>query len=371
MRIVITTTLNNNLFHAKLTPLLRSREDIELVVVSDRQGHYYDGITWVYPQGRIRILGRLLSRFVLLLREVFRKDTKLVMAYSLIPHGLFAVFAAKLRRVPVFLHFIAGPAELNFAHDIRVTDNRLIENTNWPKVWEKIAAFFARRADKIFVPGSVTAASLLQNGICSKQIEILHSTSDLSKYSLPKKNQLRDIDIIVCAQLRERKRPMFTLDVIQEMVKANPKITVCWLGDGVMHDEFKVAITQKGLQDNLIWLETDDVADFFRRAKLFLLCSVNEGLSLASLEAMSCGVVPIVARCGDMEYAIKSDHNGIILEQDAQVADYVKQLQKLLSEQSEIKRLSRNARTEIEQHHSFAAAEKKWHALLADISPIN
>ena len=35
MRIVITTTLNDNLFHAKLVPLLRSGDEIEVVVVSD------------------------------------------------------------------------------------------------------------------------------------------------------------------------------------------------------------------------------------------------------------------------------------------------------------------------------------------------
>lgn len=370
MRIVITTTLNNNLFHAKLIPLLKSRPDIELIVVCDRKGNDYDGITWVYPSGNIARLGRLPSRLILLLKEVFNKNTKLVMAYSLIPHGLFAVIVAKLRRVPVFLHFIAGPAELHFAHDIRVTDNRLIENTKHPKRWEHVAGFFARRATKIFVPGSVTAASLVDDKIPPNRITILHSTADLAKYTLPDDNAIRDIDIIVCAQLRERKRPLFTLDVIEKMVNINPKFKICWLGDGVMHDEFDTAIKARNLGDNIMWLETDNVAAYFQRAKVFLLCSINEGLSLACLEAMACGVVPVVARCGDMEYAIKPNENGVILEQDATLEDYVGVLASLFSDLVTLKQLSAAARNEIELNHSFTVAQQKWLTLLNDIEPV-
>ncbi|GAC13694.1 glycosyltransferase [Aliiglaciecola lipolytica] len=370
MRIVITTTLNNNLFHAKLTPLMQSCPDIELVVVSDRAGNNYERVTWVYPKGKITIFGRLFSRFLLLLKEAFHKDTKLIMAYSLVPHGLFAVIAAKLRRVPVFLHFIAGPAELHFAHDLRVTDNRIIENTRWPKMWEKIAHFFTLRADRVFVPGSVTQQSLLNDGVKQERISILHSTADLDKYRLPREDEIRDIDVIVCAQLRERKRPLFTLDVLAKLIKKHPNLKACWLGDGVMHDEFERGIEERGLRNNLQWLETDNVADFFKRSKLFLLCSVNEGLSLASLESMACGVVPIVARCGDMEFAIQTGHNGVILEQDAQIDDYVLAVQRLLEDEQARIKLSETARNEIVSQHSFASAEQKWRDILAQISPI-
>ncbi len=51
LRIVITTTLNNNLFHAKLVPLLRSRPDLEVVVVTDRQGPSEERLKWVWPRG--------------------------------------------------------------------------------------------------------------------------------------------------------------------------------------------------------------------------------------------------------------------------------------------------------------------------------
>jgi glycosyltransferase involved in cell wall biosynthesis len=367
MRIVITTTLNNNLFHAKLVPLVRSRPDVELVVVSDREGPKYERVTWVYPTGWLKLIGRLPGRFLLLINEVFKKDCKLVMAYSLVPHGLFAVIVAKIRRIPVFLHFIAGPAELRFAHDKRVTDNRLIEKTPWPGLWEKVVGMFAHASDRIFVPGSITAKQLVQEGIQPEKVSILHSTVDPKRYSPPELGAPRDIDIVVCAQLRERKRPMFTLEIFRKLVAINPDIKLCWLGDGIMHEEFSEKINALGLQNNLEWLETDNVSSYFVRSKLFLLCSINEGLSLASLEAMACGVVPIVARCGDMEYAIHNKENGIVLEQSASVENYETSISCILNQEQLWERYSKEAIQEIRENHSFEVAEARWRHILASL----
>jgi len=364
MRIVITTTLNNNLFHAKLVPLIRSRPDVEIVVVTDRQGPEYDRVQWIYPSGKIARLGRLSARLLLLIREVFKGKTKLVMAYSLVPHGLFAVCVAKIRRLPVFLHFIAGPAELRFAHDIRVTDNRLIESTRLPGAWEKIAGLFARSADRIFVPGSVTKKFLEHENIKPERITILHSTVDPQRFAPPDNNSCRDIDVVVCAQLRERKRPLFTLEVLQALLSRNPNLKFCWLGDGVMHSEFEQAIDSMGLRENLLWKQTEQVADYFIRSRIFLLCSLNEGLSLASLEAMACGVVPVAARCGDMEYSIHNNVNGKLLEQTATVDEYCESVGSILGNESTWSQYSAAATQEIAKRHSFKHAEEKWRSIL-------
>ena len=38
------------------------------------------------------------------------------------------------------------------------------------------------------------------------------------------------------------------------------------------------------------------MASFYRRSKVFLLCSINEGLSLACMEAMACGAPVLLSR---------------------------------------------------------------------------
>lgn len=365
MRIVVTSTLNNNLFHAKLIPLVRAGMGNQLVVVTDREGPAIEGVTWVWPTGGWRLFGRLGGRLLLLLREIVRGETRIVMAYSLVPHGLFALLLGKLFRKPVFVHFIAGPAELEFAHDRRVTDNRVIARTGNPERWEKMLTVLTKRFDRVFVPGDVTRLSLRAKDIAGDRIVMLHSTVDPERFFPPPDDASRDIDVIVCAQLRDRKRPLLTLDVMAELRRRNPRLRFQWLGDGDMRDEFVAKLMELGLDDVLSWEVTDTVEAYYRRAKIFLLCSVNEGLSLACLEAMACGCVPVVARCGDMQEAVIDGVTGKLLEQgDDQVA-FATAAAEILENDETRKRYRDASIAHVTQLHSFPAAQRAWSTLLS------
>lgn len=362
MRVVITTTLNDNLFHAKLVPLVRSRPDLEVVVVSDRQGPEYERIKWVWPKGIWAKLGRLGGRLPLLIKEIFNPRTQLVMAYSVVPHGLFAVVLAKIRGVPVYLHFIAGPAEIKFAHNVDVSDNRVIERSKHPERLEQIAHYFSLKAEQVFVPGSNTETFLLQNGYKQNQITKLHSTIDPDRY-YPADSE-RDIDILVSAQLRERKRPIFTLEVFREILDRRPGTKFCWLGDGGMHNEFAEALQRLNLRDAVFWTQTNNVADYYRRSKVFLLCSINEGLSLASMEAMRCGMVAITTDCGDMSDTIITGQTGHLLPIDASHEQFVAAALHYLNNPDEWQRQSRQAFALIDKEHSFPSAISAWQNIL-------
>ena len=362
MRIVITTTLNDNLFHAKLVPLLHSGDDIEIVVVSDREGPHYEHVKWVWPKGIWARLGRLGGRLPLLLREIFHPRTRLVMAYSVIPHGFFAVVLAKLRGIPVYLHFIAGEAEINFADNVAVSDNRLIARSRNPHRLERVARRVALCADKILVPGHNTEEYLLANGFNPAAILKLHSTIDPDRF-FPS-DQERDIDILVAAQIRERKRPFFVLEIFREILDLRPETKFCWLGDGVLHDEFATALDRLQLRGVVTWIQTNDVAQYYRRSKVFLLCSLNEGLSLASMEAMRCGLVAVTTDCGDMSDTILTGETGQLLPKNASKEQYVAAVMGYLNNPSELERQSKNAFEIINKEHSFSVAIEAWQEIL-------
>jgi glycosyltransferase involved in cell wall biosynthesis len=365
MRIVITTTLNNNLFHAKLAPLSLSRSDLEIVVVSDRQGPSYDHVRWVWPKGIWKTFGRLGGRLPLLAAEVFHPRTQLVMAYSLVPHGLFAVHLARARRVPVYLHFIAGPAEISFAHNTDVSDNRVIARSRNPQRLEDYARRVSRKADRIFVPGSNTERFLIGEGYDPQRIIRLHSSVDLERYYPG--NEVRGIDVLVSAQLRERKRPLLTLEIFREILRVRPHTRFCWLGDGIMHDEFAAALDKMNLRQAVDWRETDDVGPFYRRARVFLLSSINEGLSLASMEAMACGMVPVVSDCGDMAEVARNNQTGCLLPIDAGVEAYAQAVLDYLNDENLWQRHSQAARQIIRDEHSFASVEHAWREILSQL----
>ncbi len=365
LRIVITTPLNDNLYHAKLIPLLRAREDVEIVVVTDHEGPTLDRVRWVWPRGLSRFLGRLGGRFLLLLGQVLHPRTKAVMAYNIIPHGLFAVVAAWPRRIPVFLHFIAGAADFKFAHNPQITDNRLILRTNHPARYEKLAQWTTRHGNRLFVPGRNTAVSLRELGLPDERIVRLHSTIDPQIYF--RQDESRDIDVLVSAQLRPRKRPLFALEVFKRILEKRPQTRFCWLGDGPLHDEFAESVKQLGLNKSLEWTETNNVAPFYRRARVFLLCSINEGLSLACMEAMACGMVPVTTDCGDMCEIVRNGHTGRLLPVDAEQEIFAQAVLELLDNSIDWQHCSQASSELICQEHSFPAAIKTWKQLLNTI----
>lgn len=365
MRIVITTTLNNNLFHAKMTPLLRARPDLEVVVVTDREGPPIPGVRWVWPRGLLSRCGELFPRLLQLLLAILHPRTRLVMAYGLVPHGLFAVTLSRLRAVPVYLHFIGGPAEIQFAHDIRVVENRVLRRARNPHLWQVLVRRAAHRAKRIFVPGSVTRAFLLREGYAPDTVSMLHSATDPALY-FPG-TAARDLDVIVSARLCERKRPLFTLQVLAEVRSRYPAARFCWLGDGVMHDEFASALRELDLQDVTEWLSTDSVGPYYRRAKVFLLCSMNEGLSLACLEAMACGAVPVVSDCGDMADAVIPGSTGLLLDTDAGLKAYAEAVLAILNSDALRSSCSSAAAQLIAAEHSFPVTERRWREILAEL----
>ena len=369
MRVVITTTLNNNLFHAKLTPLVRARPDLEVLVITDREGPPIPGVRWVWPRGWLRHLGELGARLVLLLVTIAHPRTRLVMAYGVIPHGLYAVWLARLCKVPVYLHFIGGPAEIRFAEDVRVLENRVVRRSRHPHFWERLARRASRRADRIFVPGAATRAFLLADGYAADAVSVLHSTIDPERY-FPVA-QARDIEVLIRARLCARKRPLFTLRVLAQVRARMPAARFCWLGDGVMHDEFAAGLRDLDLQDVTDWRSTDDVGPFYQRAKVFLLCSINEGLSLACLEAMACGVVPVVSDCGDMQDAVIAETTGCLLDGTADEAQFADVIVALLTDPQRSAACSAAAVRLVETAHSFAVAQRRWREILAGVLPPN
>ncbi|HEY3296531.1 MAG TPA: glycosyltransferase [bacterium] len=362
MRIVITTTLNDNLFYAKLVPLLRSRPDIELIVVTDRQGPAYEGVRWVWPQGMVAKFGRLGGRLLLLIKEIFHPRTRLVMAYNLVPHGMFATALAKLRRRPVFLHFIAGAAEVHFAHNPKISHNRIIFRSKHPERIERWANRTAHKVDKIFVPGHMTADFLLQHSFPASQIEFLHSTVDPAIYYYGQEQ--RDLDVTVVAQILENKRPIYTLEALAEIKRQRPEANFCWLGDGPMHDEFAAAVERLGLKDSLTWTITNDVAPYYRRSKVFMLCSMSEGLSLGCMEAMGCGVVPVTSDVGDMREVVRPEETGQPVAVDSPSQAFADAALRFLNDETLWKKYSENSARLIEAEHSFPSAISAWRKLL-------
>ncbi|MCC6476225.1 glycosyltransferase family 4 protein [bacterium] len=361
---VITTTLNNNLLKAKLPPLLEALPDLEIIFVSDRAGPEMNRVRWVVPPSWLhKLAGRLISREVVLWREISRKSVERVMVYNAVPHLLLAYPPAKWFGKKLDLHLIAGRLDLDFADRPDVMVNRVVRRLKSPRGLQKLVRKWAfGYCARLFAPGIRAREFLLEQGISPERIVNIHSAVNPTVYSPD--GSVRDIDVLVISNLQKRKRPELTIRILENVLKRKPDAKFVWIGDGHMRDDVHRLVESSSLRDSLIMVgHTDDVLSYDRRAKIFLLNSLSEGLSCACMEAMAAGVVPVSSDVGDMAEIVRTGETGTLIEKHDDPLGYADAILALLEDESERERFAKNGRDLILREHSFEAIREAWRRL--------
>lgn len=360
---LITTTLNDNLLKAKLPPLLAALPELEITFVTDRIGPPMDRVRWVVPPRWLhRLTGRLISRELILWREIARKRIERVMVYNAVPHLLLAYLPARLFGKKLDVHLIAGRLDLDFASRPEVMVNRVVRRLSNPKWIEslvrKIAFGYCAR---LFVPGCRAREFLLNHGVPESRIVNIHSAVDPDVYQSDGRS--RDIDVLVIANLQKRKRPELTIQILERVLKKKPGAKFVWIGDGHLRNEVRELVAASPIASALEMVgHTDDVLSYDRRAKVYLLNSVSEGLSCATMEAMAVGVVPVTSDAGDMAEVVRED-TGVLITDGDNADAYATAIILLLEDESRRNRLATAGRELIVKEHSFAAVTRAWQEL--------
>jgi glycosyltransferase involved in cell wall biosynthesis len=119
---------------------------------------------------------------------------------------------------------------------------------------------------------------------------------NLFKFS-PKKPSKK---LIYVGRIHPHKNPSLLLQVMAKLVSVDRDYKLDVIGsyaDELYEEFFRDQIRKLALAENvnvLGWMSQEKVNEHLRKADLFLITSIIEGLSQASLEAMACGVCPVV-----------------------------------------------------------------------------
>jgi len=110
------------------------------------------------------------------------------------------------------------------------------------------------------------------------------------------------------------------------------------------------------------------VGDVLARAKVLLLTSDTEGRTLAVLEAMACGAVPVVTDVGDLREALDDGRAGVIVplqgSEETVVLALADAVVALLHDESSRQVLAARARAHVQREHDPARTRAEWQALI-------
>jgi glycosyltransferase involved in cell wall biosynthesis len=247
-------------------------------------------------------LGRLPSSWRKARALVASGEFDLIVAYYLTSYGLMAASIAPGR-------YIAVPAGSDIA-PIRVKVPRLAA-----------ARIAVRRAMGTMAWTEPMAEILRKLGADPRKLLILPRGIDLELFQKPVEAK-RPSGIVRIVSTR-RLRPLFRIDrLIGAMGKlrtAGVPAHLNIVGDGTERSSLEDLVRRSGLEDQITFaggLERPLVANHLKKSDVFVSLSRSDGLSTSLVEALACGLFPVVSDIPSNREVVEHGRNGLLVDGD-------------------------------------------------------
>lgn len=149
----------------------------------------------------------------------------------------------------------------------------------------------------------------------SKNI-IIHNGWDSSFFKPDYKKRNRQFTIIFPGRLVKQKDPLSFLEAVKTLSKKELNFKVKILGDGKLRVKMQKFVKENGLikiVEFKSWLNKSQMLDEYQSASLTVLPSLNEGMSIATLEALACGQYVITTDVSRNSELITPGYNGDLI----------------------------------------------------------
>jgi len=231
---------------------------------------------------------------------------------------------------------------------------------------KKITLWLYNKCDEIAVPyhelkeqlkraGVKVAMSVARLGVAINQFSPTHDKR-LSKMKVGIKSDKSVIGYV--GRISKEKN----VDILREAflkLEKQRNLKLLIVGDGAEENKEEF----KKLNNCKITGFVNNVQDYLKAMDVFVMPSLTETTSLATLEAMSCGLPVIVTKVGFMKKYIVKDHNGLFFPRNNSTMLAMK-IKKLLDDQDLSHKLGKNARKTVAYSFSWERSINKVKRIL-------
>jgi 1,2-diacylglycerol 3-alpha-glucosyltransferase len=167
-------------------------------------------------------------------------------------------------------------------------------------------------------------AKLLANA--SSFIPVTESQLELrKKYSIPE-----DCSVLISVgRLSSEKRALELAQTSIGLLQSNNKLQLIFVGNGNLTQEIEQLFLDNSLENQVIFtgfLPSDLVAEYLKLSDIYVTASISEMHSIAILEALNHGLALVTRKDISYNDTVINDYNGMQLENDLQISDYLTKL---------------------------------------------
>ncbi len=246
---------------------------------------------------------RVFVAFLDILRE---QSIDVIHSHDFEPYK-YAALARRLKKVKKLVH----------------TQHGLVSELNWKK--RLLVRLLRGAADHVCPVSESVAVQLKRLGWIrgEEYVSILNGVN-VEEYILnvAKRDEYRrtleisdDAMVCICvARLAEIKDHETLITGFEKFVVRHQNAKLLIVGDGPLLSSIENLVAKKNLNDSVCLLgERSDVLNLLQMSDVFVMTSKSEGVSIALLEAMSTGLVPVVTAVGGNCEVIESGTNGFLI----------------------------------------------------------
>lgn len=135
-----------------------------------------------------------------------------------------------------------------------------------------------------------------------------------------KKQKSSNYRVCCIGTLSHRKGQLTVLQALSLVSKqVRERLEIVFAGGGNILDKLRAQAERLGLKNNVVFLgPVEDVETVLKTSDIMVLPSMDEGLPLSIIEAMSAGLPVIASRVGGIPELVKDGWNGILIDPTAE-----------------------------------------------------
>ena len=246
------------------------------------------------------------------------------------------------------------------------------KRTFWSKLAanlvRKVSMYFYNKCDKVLVPYHDLKDQLKKEGVRS-EIAIARLGIDIERFS-PTKNKsaskkkvgLNENKLVIgyVGRISKEKNTEILLEAFQKLSHQN-EVLLLMVGDG--HEDLVKKF--KSIKNCKVTGFVNNVDDYLKAMDVFIMPSLTETTSLATLEAMSSGLPVIATKVGFIKNYIVKNHNGIFFPRNSSTMLAIK-IEKLLKNEQLMNKLGISARKTVAYSFSWERSINKIRRLLVE-----
>jgi glycosyltransferase involved in cell wall biosynthesis len=228
-------------------------------------------------------------------------------------------------------------------------------------------------ATAVVVVSDYLKQAIASLGISEGRIIRIYNGVDPERFAVPSRGHLRaelgcadGAKLIgTVANLRESKGYEFLIQAARKVVDSIPEARFLAVGepDSQIAAKATTLLKETGLQDRFLFLGfREDVPEILQNLDLFVLPSVSEGFSLATIEAMAAGRPVVVTRSGGPEEIVTHGTTGLLVPPRDSGA-LAASICELLCDPDRALALGRCARADVQRRFSLSQIVSEYETL--------